>query len=460
MSYSQEHIQSQSLVWYLANRAYNFEYSRLPQAVVNICKRALLDVTAVGIAGSETQVGKTAEVLARQFFNDQKQNASLFNGEQCSAKQAAYTNAVMAHALDMDDTCFAGIVHASVLIGPAVLALAEANQNSGEQVLTAFAVGSEITYALGTAVGSSLYENDWWPTGLLGVIGTAAALSKLKGLDEQIIARSIAFAVANATPFRCMQGTDSKPLLVGETVKRAIDAVEIAQTNLTVPLDVFEKTESPFNVTVSKKFDRQSVMQLGEQWRLIDPGLVIKLFPLCSCAQTSVEALIEIMHQNNLDQNDIESVSVTTTNMVLKTLQFDEPQDENQAMFSLTYPLACVLIDNDVKPEHISLNSINRADLKSVMTKINYQADDDLFDLDESPEAAIIKVKTNQGETFELKRLYPIGDPRSPVSQVQFRNKIKTCVGTKINVDKFINAFENIDNTNNINELTNHFKGI
>ncbi len=445
---------------YLANWAYNLEYSQLPRVISNISKKALLDVSAVGVAGSKTQAGKTAEVLARRFFNSQEQNTSLFNGEQFSVKQAAYANAVAAHALDMDDTCYAGIVHATVVIAPLVLAYAEADNKSGKELLVAFIAGSEITYALGLAVGSSLYENNFWPTSVLAVIGAAAALAKLKGLNERTIARAIAFAALNISPLRCMHGTDAKPLAVGETVKRAIDAVEISQSDASVPIDVFERTEGPFNLIAGKKFNRQSALQLGEQWCLIDPGLVIKLFPLCSCAQTSVEALIGIMQQNKIDQNDIESVSITTTSMVLKTLRFDDPQDENQAMFSLPYALACVLIDNDVKPEHISQDSLNRADLQAAMEKISYQISDNLFNLDESPEAACVKVKMNHGEIFELKRLYPTGDPRCPATQTQFGNKIKTCVRGKINIDKFINAFENIENTKNINELTNHFKGI
>ncbi len=460
MSFTQTQKNDQTLAQYLAGWASNLEYAQIPQPVINICKKALLDVVAVGIAGQSSRVSQQAQILANRFFSQADQpQALLFNGEVTSAKKAAYCNAVSAHALDMDDTCFAGIVHASVLIGPAILAFAQANQNSGEQVLTTFAVGSEITYSLGQAVGSSLYDNDCWPTGLLGVIGTAAAIAKLNGADQQVIARAIAFAALSAAPFRCMQGTDSKPLLVGETVKRAIDAVEIAQTDVGIPLNVFEMPESPLKVTVGDCFDCKQIMQLGQQWRLIDPGLVIKLFPLCSCAQPAVETLINIIKENNLNDQNIESISVLTTSMVKKTLRFDLPVDENQAMFSLIYPLACVLIDNTVKPKHISLASIARDDLKSAMKKITYAVDDISFNLNESPEAAIVTVKTHQGEEFTSKKLYPTGDPRSGATKSQFRAKIQTCLDGKIDVDKFINAFDNMVHTKNINQLTDHFKG-
>jgi len=200
-------------------------------------------------------------------------------------------------------------------------------------------------------------------------------------------------------------------------------------------------------------------MQLGEHWRLIDPGLVIKLFPLCSCAQTSVEGLIEIMQDNDLENEQIESVSILTTSMVKKTLRFDSPEDENQAMFSLTYPLACVLVDKTVRAEHISHRSISRDVIKSAKSKISYEIDDGLFNLELSPEAAIVTVKTHSGDKFDCKKLYPTGDPRSPATKAQVRSKIESCLDSKINVDKFILAFDNIDNTKNINELTNHFKG-
>ncbi len=449
----------QPLAQFCANWAENLDYSLLPEAVVGVCKKALLDVTAVGIAGFNTRVSQSAQALAPRFFAEQQPSVSLFNGEKRDYKQAAYCNTVAAHALDMDDTSYAGIVHATVVIAPILIAYAQASNKSGKELLTAFAVGSEIAYGLGTAVGSTLYENDFWPTGVLGVIGAAAALAKLQQLDERVITRAIAFAALNASPFRCMQGTDAKPLVAGEVVKRAIDAVEIAQTDVSIPLDVMERHEGPFKVTTGGRFDQSQALQLGAYWRLLDPGLAIKLFPLCSCAQTSVEALMHLMASNHLTKTDIESVSVQTTTMVVKTLRFDQPQEENQAMFSLTYPLACAWIDGTVTPNHIQLDSINRPDLHCAMEKISYSANDALFDLNLTPEAAIVSIRTNQGKVIKHTCLYPTGDPRAPATQSQFENKIKTCLGDKINVDKFIKAFENIETLENVTDLSNHFKG-
>ena len=450
---------NQSLIQYCVDWADGVDYSQLPEPVVDVCKKALLDVAAVGVAGFNSPASQAAQILVAQFFIDQQPSASLFNGEKCGYQHAAYCNAVAAHALDMDDTCYAGIVHASVIIAPVVIAYAQANNKSGKQLITAFVAGSEIAYALGAAVGPALYKNDYWPTGVLGVIGAAAALAKLKGLDQQTIARAIAFAALNASPFRCMHGTDAKALAVGETVRRAIDAVAIAQTNVSIPLDIMERNESPLTVTTAGQPDYKQAMQLGLCWRLLDPGLVIKLFPLCSCAQTSVEALLQLMESNHLEKTDIESIFVQTTSMVAKTLSFDQPEEQNQAMFSLTYPLACVWLDGDVTPAHIDLDSINRADIKQVMSKISYRVNDNLFDLNQNPEAAIVTVRTHQGEIIEQTCLYPTGDPRSPATQSQFEDKIKKCLNDKINVDKFIRAFENIEVLENLSELSNHFKG-
>ena len=57
----------------------------------------------------------------------------------------------------MDDDHRYGTQHSSVVVFPAILALAEKYGKSGKEVLTAFAYGSEITIRLGEAFEGQTY---------------------------------------------------------------------------------------------------------------------------------------------------------------------------------------------------------------------------------------------------------------------------------------------------------------
>ncbi|MFC7661014.1 MmgE/PrpD family protein [Pseudonocardia benzenivorans] len=69
------------------------------------------------------------------------------------ADMAAMVNGALAHALDYDDTHAGSIVHVSAATVPAALAMGEHTGRSGAEVLTAIALGNEVSVRLGRPAG-------------------------------------------------------------------------------------------------------------------------------------------------------------------------------------------------------------------------------------------------------------------------------------------------------------------
>jgi len=68
-------------------------------------------------------------------------------------EQAAFINAVAGHALDFDDVHTLSVTHPSVVIVPALLAMAAARPETAGRVAPALAVGTAVNVALGEVLG-------------------------------------------------------------------------------------------------------------------------------------------------------------------------------------------------------------------------------------------------------------------------------------------------------------------
>ena len=100
------------------------ELSEIPESVRLVAKSCLIDTIGVGLVGSTTRVAGQARRIAQSISS--VQTASILGqAGKLSAPAAAFVNATAGHALDYDDSSYAGFVHGSVVIFPAAFAVGE-----------------------------------------------------------------------------------------------------------------------------------------------------------------------------------------------------------------------------------------------------------------------------------------------------------------------------------------------
>ena len=149
------------------------------------------------------------------------------------AAASALANGTAAHALDYDDMCFVSLAHPSAPLVPAALAAAELAGQSGRAALDAYVVGFEVECLLGRRLQPRHYQRGWHPTSTLGTIGSAAAASRLFGLDAGTTAHALAIAASQASGLKENFGTMIKPLHAGLAAQNGITAALLAQRGLT-----------------------------------------------------------------------------------------------------------------------------------------------------------------------------------------------------------------------------------
>jgi 2-methylcitrate dehydratase PrpD len=123
-------------------------WDSLPAEVKAKARMCLMDNLGATLAGTLARVSQIgAEYAADSWPGDEA--TILLSGKKVSAVGAAYANACAANAIDVDDSARYAYGHAGAQVFPTALALAEAHNLSGAQLLCALVVGYEVAHRVG-----------------------------------------------------------------------------------------------------------------------------------------------------------------------------------------------------------------------------------------------------------------------------------------------------------------------
>src|SRR4051794_21131052 len=164
----------------LATTYGSIDHDDIPADVRRAARHCILDWIGCTIAGQDEPL---ASILRDELIDVAGAVAGpcrlVGRPEAVSLLDAALINGAAGHALDFDDTNLTMSGHPTVPVLPAVLALADVLGSSGRDIVTALVVGTEVEVRLNLVLGGGHYARGWHTTGTLGVVGAAAACSRL-----------------------------------------------------------------------------------------------------------------------------------------------------------------------------------------------------------------------------------------------------------------------------------------
>ena len=166
----------------------NLQYSELPPEVVEKAKMHFLDALGNILGAYEMPWSKMVIKLVTQMKGTQESTV-MGEPDKYPMINAALANGTMAHGIDADDSgARPSWAHPGACIIPAAFAAAEAENVSGEDLITALVAGYEISCRVDSAVYPGLRNRGFHATGVIGTIGAVTAAGKVLGLNlEQMI---------------------------------------------------------------------------------------------------------------------------------------------------------------------------------------------------------------------------------------------------------------------------------
>ena len=421
---------SRTVVYQLARFVDRIELDTTPPAVINEARRCILDTLGVIIAGQHSPVAQAACAHALKSFVPGE--ASLPGLEHhVSAMAAALVNGTAAHALDFDDTSYTGIMHGSAVVLPAALAMAQCNRADGKRLLEAFIAGVEVEYAIAELCTSHIYFKGWWTSGVFGPMGAAATAAKILNLDLDRIVHALSLAMCNTSGSRAAFGTDAKPLGIGLAASHGIESASLAAAGLTAPVDIFENSNGFSALYNDSQHDKQFDLQLSEKWRLTDPGILFKSYPVCSAAQAAAELCQSMVQRHGLNPDQIISVLCEVPPLVAISLIYDKPETIREAQFSMQFAIGSMLAFDDLSLDQLKPEVLANNQLRQQMAKVTMQVSEKLAN-DASvsvrcPEGAGIVLTTSQGDYYDEFLERPTGMPGNPISDQALTAKFYDC---------------------------------
>ncbi|HEY4364552.1 MAG TPA: MmgE/PrpD family protein [Bryobacteraceae bacterium] len=413
----------------LARWASSVSFDDLPADVVQNTKLRLMDVIGLALAGAETEFGRSTRAAALAMSPPGPCRILGF-GDRVGVTMAAFANGAFSQALEFDDTHNESIVHMSSPAVAAALALADTAPVSGKDLITAIAVGNEISCRVGSVSSGELHKRGFHPTGLFAAFGAAYLSSKLLGLNAEAMARAagIVGSFAGGLLECWVDGTQTKFLHPGWSAQSGIAAAFLAQSGVTGPAQVFEGRWGLFASHVQDPAAHRDFHRidagLGTHWESRNSSF--KPFPAAHVLHPYIDAVLRLRRDHNIEPDQIEQVDCPVAQFIVTivcepTAEKFYPASDSHGRVSLPYTLAEALYCGQLGKTAYSEENRHNPKILALARKVRYQVDPDYPGPGRFKGAAKIALK--DGRIFEHVEEYNRGSAENPMTGQELRAK-------------------------------------
>ncbi len=327
----------------LAEHAVTTNPANWPDTVRREALRSFFNVVGCAIGGSRHGMVDIADKTLGAFAGAPQ--ATVFGrGRKADVLHTALINGLASSIYSFDDTHEVAVVHPGGPIATAVLALAELRPVSGEDLLTAFALGVEMTcrLCLGTTVPPADGSFAWSGTGISMGFGAAVAAGRLLRLDTQRMRVAMGLALSEASGFRAMHGTASVAFMPAHGGQTGLRAALLAERGFTAGVNALEGKSGYLSVFCRTPDTDALAGGLGERFELLRN--TYKAYPCGIVIQPIIDACLKLRADHRPDPDKIASVAIQASPGAMALCNNRDPKDEMQAHVSLHHWTAVAFI--------------------------------------------------------------------------------------------------------------------
>ncbi|MED4352821.1 MmgE/PrpD family protein [Schinkia azotoformans] len=436
----------------IANFIVNTRFEDLSKEVVEFTKICILDWLGSAIAGKDMAPIKIIDDMVKEMGGEPQ--ATLITGGKTSVTQAAFVNGAASHIVELDDIHKASIIHAATVVIPAALAVAEWKNKSGRDVVEAVAIGYDVCYRVGEAVSPSHYYY-WHNTATCGTFGAAAAVAKLLNLNTEQIIHTLGSAGTQAAGLWefIEDGAMSKQLHPGKAAMNGVISGLLSAKGFTGARRILEGRRGFFEA-MSEQYDATKITnQLGEIFKIIENSF--KIHASCRHTHSTMDIVIDLAKEHDLQVDDVESISVGTYQVALDITNNADPNTVYASKFSLQFCTALALVKRQGGLLDFTEESLNDPIIRGLMEKVQVGVEASIHDAYPEKWGSLVKIKLTNGEVIEKQSEYPKGDPENPPTKDEMIAKFYQLASSMPveQIQSYVNQVLHLDEIFNINEF-------
>ena len=411
----------------------------IPRDVRETTRLRLLDILGLSLAGAATPLGRSTRD-AIVALSPGGAATVVGSGDRVSVTHAALANGTFSQALEYDDTHNESIVHMRSPAVAAALALAETTPISGEELVTAIAIGNEISCRAGSVGSGQFHKRGFHPTGLFGAFGAAFLSSRLLGLDADVTARAAGICGSFASGIlECwVDGTDTKFLHAGWAAQSGITAAHLARAGVSGAVEVFEGRFGFFashlqQADPAPDFGRL-VDNLGTHWESRNASF--KPFPSAHVIHPYIDAVLRLRREHRITPESIARVDCPVTAFIVGIVcepvaEKVAPATRSHCRVSLQHTLAEALwggsLGKDAHADEYRLHP----EVQALAKRVHYHVDPTYPGPGRFKGAA--RITLSDGRVFETVEEYNRGSRENPMSESDLRAKFDENAATFLN---------------------------
>jgi len=450
-----------SLAEALARYATALKYEDLPEDVVRIAKRTILDTIGCAFGGYTAGPSQIAIKLANDVTSKQAATV-LISGVKTSPELAIFANGVMIRYLDFNDA-FVSLTHGAGHPSDTIAALLTAGElagRTGRDLITATVLSYEVFCKIADVydyLGNGIDHSTI--TGIAAVVGT----SSLMGLTEKQMMHAIGITVGGNTATR--QGradelSNWKAFAAADACRKAMFSVQLAQNGMTGPGNVFEGRYGFFKVMGRKPVAQP---EFGEPFGI--RRAFTKRFPLGQFSQTVAQAALQARPFFDSPDN-IQEINIHVSHSAIKIMADGpdkwRPRTHETADHSIPYAAGLVLMYGKIEPEYYEDPYLNDARLLDLVSRVKCLPSDEADRTENEFNLCELEIVLKSGARKTVRVEYHRGHFKNPMTDAEMEEKFRLMAQKQLSPDRLDNLLRllwGIENVPQVSTLIAATKG-
>jgi 2-methylcitrate dehydratase PrpD len=415
----------------LATHVADTRFEQLSTQAVRMTRLSLLDALGVTLAASGLGEGVAAFADLARDTGGRPEAGVIGFGFRTSSLAAVLANGAGAHALDFEDAYDGAPIHPNAACVPVALALAERLDSSGQEILTALAVGCDLVCRLGLALKVNPDEAGWYPPPILGAFGAAATAARLLGLDADQTAAALALTLNQATAtaqFKTDPASTLRAVRDAFPAHAGLLSAFLAQRGVGGFDGVFEGKAGLYALFAKGQYDEGVLTaDLGARFR--GERLSFKLWPSCRGTHAFIEAALDLRQAHGLEPEMIAEVIMTGGGvqrmLAQPAAQKQAPRTAIDAKFSLPFTTALALVHGAVTLDSYAPDRLADPAVTALAARSRFMLDPEATLRDAASGGLTLVLRS--GQTLTRTVSHPLGAPENPITEAQITAKFRDC---------------------------------
>lgn len=347
----------------LENYILNTKWEDFPEEVKERAVVCGIDLMMALILGSHGKQFENGKKLASQFKDGNIEIPGC--DENFSYLGAATAMGHASNSFDIDDGHNMIKGHPGTSFIGSVMAAGLESDISYREYLTTLVISYDVAVRMGIAIQK--HYDFLHSTGTYGAVASAAGAGRIFGFTKEQMNTVISMAEFHAPMVPVMRAVEYPSM--------SKDGVPFgAMIGALCVLDTIAGETAKTHLLEMPEFE-YLLRTLGNTYEIMN--LYFKPYTCCRWAHQPIQASVELMRENSVTFNDVESVKVYTFTSASRLSKI-VPKDTDQAQYNIAFPVASAIVHGGVGYEQIRNEALDNRDVIDMMDRLTFVVDPEL----------------------------------------------------------------------------------